>query len=39
MDDADFQKVVFPILAKNIYRSITTPILYSGAKPSAMSVE
>lgn len=31
MDDPDFQKVVFPILAKNIYRSITSPDLYPKA--------
>jgi type I restriction enzyme R subunit len=31
MDDPDFQKVVFPILAKNIYRSITKPEPYPNA--------
>ena len=31
MDDADFQRVVFPILAKNIYRSITKPEPYPNA--------
>ena len=39
MDDAVFQRIVFPLLAKNIYTSITKPLLYSGAKASTVSVE
>ena len=39
MDDADFQRIVFPLLAKNIYTSITNPIHYPATKTSGVSVE
>lgn len=39
MDDADFQRIVFPLLAKNIYTSITKQTYYPAAKASTVSVE